>query len=233
MTGKGAYIGVLIGLGITTLATIDSLSSSTWITYDISNPDLHVYDHIGLFSRCAPSGCVPFPSIKFCSSLPPHSQPHSVISSLPYACHHPHAIQSRAAPRHHPSTFCSKWRSAGFLLNLSVILSLVALVATMLIMLSSGNGSRKRHGWKILVGLMGLAGLVEIGAVGIVAEVKDYEQMFQVPGYELGRAWWIGLESGLMAVLMALGVGMVQMMGKSDGEEANRQLVGVDNGRVV
>ncbi|KAK0735541.1 hypothetical protein B0T21DRAFT_451628 [Apiosordaria backusii] len=219
MTRKGVYAGALIGLVVATLTTLSALQSSTWISYDLSAPDLAVYDHIGLSTRCTPSGCVPFPSVKFCSSL----------TSIP-----PHNSQ---APHHHPSMFCAKWRSAGFLLNLSLVFHLVAMVAAVFILISSRSSSssssngtrRKKHGWKILAGLMGLMGVMEMSAVGIVAEVKDYEQMFQVPGYELGWGWWLGLGGGLMGLLMALAVGVAQVMMRSN-EGGYQQLVGDEGG---
>ncbi|KAK0670803.1 hypothetical protein QBC41DRAFT_345176 [Cercophora samala] len=197
------YMGVVIGLMITTLSALTSLTSPTWIVYHLSTPTLTVYDHIGLFSRCSPSGCIPFPSIKFCSSLIPRDSP-----------------QPALAPHHHPSPFCTKWRSAGFLVNISVVANLVAFVTAAFILLSnasnSGNNSsnhaHKRHGSRILAVLMILAGAMELGAVGIISEVIDYERMFLVPGYELGRSWWVGLGGGVLSLLMGLGVGMVRLM---------------------
>ncbi|KAK4203281.1 hypothetical protein QBC40DRAFT_262628 [Triangularia verruculosa] len=185
-----------------------------------------MFDHIGLFTRCSPSACTPFPSTRFCSSLPSHQPPRSYS----YTTHHQTrgTTTTTTTTAAAPSTFCTKWRSAGALLNISAIFTLVAAITTLFIVLSKHNSHGRRHGWKVLAGVMGLAGVLEIGAVGIVAEVRDYEQMFQIPEYELGDGWWMGLGGGLMGVVLALGVGVMALMGWIEEE---REVDDRDRGR--
>lgn len=70
----------------------------------------------------------------------------------------------------------------------------------------------RKHGTRIMAVLMMIAGTMELGAVAMVSELKEYEEMFQVPGYEHGQAWWVGLGGGVLSLIMGLGVGLVRLM---------------------
>ncbi|KAK4669455.1 uncharacterized protein QC763_203185 [Podospora pseudopauciseta] len=194
-----SYMGVVVGSVTSTFSALISLTSPTWIVYQLSHP--RVYDHIGLFTRCSRSACVPFPSTRFCSSLT------TPVSHIP--------LHPRGKPPTPP--FCTKWRSAGFLVNISVGLNLVSLVVAALLLLGNAHEPHsyhmpRKHGTRIMAVLMMIAGAVELGAVAMVSELKEYEEMFQVPGYEHGQAWWVGLGGGVLSLIMGLGVGLVRLM---------------------
>lgn len=62
-------------------------------------------------------------------------------------------------------------------------------------------------GWKVLGGMLGAVTLVLVVGVGLVAYVRDYESMFEVPGWRLGGGW--GMAVGGAVGAGVCGVGLV------------------------
>ena len=66
-------------------------------------------------------------------------------------------------------SFCSMWRSVGFLMNFCVVFELATLVAFAVILL--GGRDKREQGWKMLAGLLGLVMVCQIACMAIVVSV--------------------------------------------------------------
>ncbi len=63
-------------------------------------------------------------------------------------------------------SFCSMWKSTGFLMNFSLMVELACVVAYITILV--GGRSVRENGWKILGGLLAVVGLSEMVAMVLV-----------------------------------------------------------------
>ncbi|KAK5168136.1 uncharacterized protein LTR77_006704 [Saxophila tyrrhenica] len=100
-------------------------------------------------------------------------------------------------------TFCSMWRSTGFLMNLSLMFELACIVGYVTILF--GGRVVRESGWKILSGLLGLVGVAQLVAMALVAYLYDHDNRFFV-GWELGKSWVLCTVSWCALFVNALGV---------------------------
>ncbi|WPH01253.1 Hypothetical protein R9X50_00409100 [Acrodontium crateriforme] len=82
--------------------------------------------------------------------------------------------------------FCSMWRTTGFLMNFSVIMEVVCVVAYITILF--GGRQSREAGWKIMSGLLGLVAAGQMIAMALVAYLYEHDNRFFV-GSELGKSW--------------------------------------------
>lgn len=127
--------------------TLTSTIAPNWISYTLTTPSGDaVRDTIGLYRRCTSSTgkCVPFPDEARCPSTSSPSFPSSSYSS----------------------SFCSMWRTAGFLMNFAIVAELAALVGFVIIM--AGGKVKRQGGWKILGGGLGAVAGAQFAGMAVV-----------------------------------------------------------------
>ncbi|EOO04156.1 putative lysine-sensitive aspartokinase 3 protein [Phaeoacremonium minimum UCRPA7] len=101
-------------------------------------------------------------------------------------------------------TFCSMWRTTGFLMSFATVAELAALVGFIVII---GGGKMKREfGWKVLGTILCVVGVIQFAAMAIVAWLFDNDEQFIVPGWHLDKSWILCTVSGGIAILCALGL---------------------------
>ncbi|KAF2091565.1 hypothetical protein K490DRAFT_31548 [Saccharata proteae CBS 121410] len=101
-------------------------------------------------------------------------------------------------------SFCSMWRSVGFLMSFAVIIEAAALIAYAVIIL--GGKQKRDKGWKIVCGLLGLAGAVQCASMAIVAFLYDHDERFFPPGWALDNSWILCTVSWSVLVLSVAGL---------------------------
>ncbi|KAM0708900.1 hypothetical protein Q7P35_002936 [Cladosporium inversicolor] len=100
-------------------------------------------------------------------------------------------------------SFCSMWRSTGFLMNFSVIFELAVLVAYVVILVG-GRGTRE-VGWKILSPLLMIVAASQLVAMTLVAYLYDHDNRFFV-GWALDKSWILCTVSWIVLLLNGVGV---------------------------
>ncbi|KAM0693078.1 hypothetical protein Q7P36_007635 [Cladosporium allicinum] len=100
-------------------------------------------------------------------------------------------------------SFCSMWRSTGFLMNFSIIFEVAVLVAY-LVILVGGRGTRE-VGWKILAPLLLVVSGAQLVAMTLVAYLYDHDNRFFV-GWSLDKSWILCTVSWIVMLLDAAGV---------------------------
>lgn len=122
---------------------IASITTPRWMTYAVTTPlGDRLEKHIGLHRSC--------------STLDePHCRPFP-----------PRDLCRDAEGRY----FCSLWKSAGFLSNLSFALSLAVLVAFVVVI--RGGKYKREKGWPFVVVMLGLVSAVEFSIISIVVRAS-------------------------------------------------------------
>ncbi|KAF1817574.1 hypothetical protein P152DRAFT_454155 [Eremomyces bilateralis CBS 781.70] len=174
MTRRVVYgIGLWVVLAATAM-TIASIILPEWITYESgSNTDDLIHYSYGLQSRCSSISGT-------CSPFPQYED-------------------CQGAGR----SFCSMWRSVGFLMSFAVILEFACVVAYAVIILG-GKGMRD-YGWKIVTGLLGLGAMVQCAGMAIVAFLYDHDARFFL-GWRLDTSWILCTVSWSVLLMSAVGV---------------------------
>ncbi|KAK4457663.1 hypothetical protein QBC42DRAFT_278601 [Cladorrhinum samala] len=187
------YRGGLMGVAIATTLTLLSVSRPYWIT--LSHPPL-MSDSIGLYQRCTSSSSSSSSSqTRTCNRFP----------------------DERKCPLNQGNTsnensFCSMWSTAGAVTALIVPLMEFLTLAVMMVKFRffdrrGGGGGRGgvQEGWKAIfpAGMVILAAGFEGFGVAVMAYIFDNDEMFLVPGYELGLSWYLALMSSAMLWLTA------------------------------
>ncbi|CCX12237.1 Similar to hypothetical protein [Tuber melanosporum Mel28]; acc. no. XP_002836639 [Pyronema omphalodes CBS 100304] len=164
MTRALVYASELILFTLASVLTLLSILLPSWISYHDSGPPS---GHPLTYHLGLHSRC----STSSCTPFP-----------RPSDCHGP------------DRTFCSIWRSVGFLMSLAVVLEAATIVCFMTILM--GGKAKREQGWWVVTGMMGVTAILQATAVGLVGGVfiKD-ERFFE--GWELGGAgfwrgdvWW-------------------------------------------
>jgi hypothetical protein len=126
---------------------------------------------------------------------------HKRCSSLTDSCvHFPSDSFCQGAER----SFCSMWRSAGFLMSFAVVVEGMTLVAFVVMLV--GGKQKRQQGWGILAGFLGLGALVQVAAMALVVSVKQNDGRF-IDGFRLAEGWQLCTTSWVL--LLATGVGVV------------------------
>ncbi|KAI8625715.1 hypothetical protein F5Y19DRAFT_241930 [Xylariaceae sp. FL1651] len=167
-----------IALGVfvcTTAMTLTSLLTPHWVSYVVTAQTGSTFSkHLGLHESCS-----------------------SVDD--PTCRHFPSDDDCRD-----DKTFCSLWRSSGFLLSFATIVELATLV-TFLVVLAGGKYKRE-GGWKLIGGFLLADAAVEFASMGIVAWLFDNDSQFIVPGWALDYSFYLCAVSGGVSVLLAAGL---------------------------
>ncbi|KAF2205546.1 hypothetical protein GQ43DRAFT_299597 [Delitschia confertaspora ATCC 74209] len=83
-------------------------------------------------------------------------------------------------------SFCSMWRTIGFLMSFAVVLQLCTLVTFAVVLL--GGVQARSSGWKIICPLLLLSGVVQCIVMSIVAFLFDHDDRF-FEGWYLDNSW--------------------------------------------
>lgn len=139
---------------------------------------------------------------------------HSRCSSIDASCNPFPVFEDCTYPER---TFCSLWRTTGFLMSLSVILELATLVGFAVVLL--GGKSQRENGWKIVVPLLALCAVAQIGGMGIISYLFEKDERF-FDGWRLGKSWVLCIVSWVLEVLIAGGIAFASWyMPEEDGYE--------------
>ncbi|KAF1981323.1 hypothetical protein K402DRAFT_449252 [Aulographum hederae CBS 113979] len=173
-----------IGLWITlgaTAMTIASVVMPRWLRWEVPKSGIH-YTY-GLHERCSS-----LPGQEGCTSFPAYEDCHGDDRS-----------------------FCSLWRSVGFLMSFAVILELACVVGFAVVLL--GGKQQRDYGWKVLCGLLAVCGVVECIGMGIVltqsfpqAGLFNNDTRF-FAGWALDTSWILCTVS--WTLLLATGTGIL------------------------
>ncbi|KAK4113839.1 hypothetical protein N656DRAFT_601984 [Canariomyces notabilis] len=184
VTRNGVYLaGVIVSI-VALALTISSIASPRWISYRVLDPagGIVVDASIGLHQRCKWSAGAS--SSRTCGPFPGDAS----------------CDGGRAS-------FCSMWRTAGFLMNFAVAAELATIAGFVLV---SRNARVKRHGgWKILGFMLVVVAAAQFLSMAVVvshAYLFDHDDLFLVPGYYLDSSWYLCLSSAIIALLCAFGL---------------------------
>ncbi|KAK0719748.1 hypothetical protein B0H67DRAFT_163099 [Lasiosphaeris hirsuta] len=162
--------------------TIASISTPRWVSYSVAaKSGGAVYDYIGLHERCTSISASP--------------------AAAPECFHFPDARRCEASDGR---SFCSLWRSTGFLMSLATVVDLAALVGFLVIM--AGGKVKRESGWRILAFMLGVVAGLEFCAMALVSYLFDNDDFFLVPGYRLDTSWYLCMASAGIALFSAFGL---------------------------
>ncbi|KAI1750810.1 hypothetical protein F4782DRAFT_508039 [Xylaria castorea] len=172
MTRKSVY-SVALGIFVcTTALTLTSLLTTHWVTYSVTASTGSTFSkHLGLHESCS-------------SVADPGCRPF------------PSEDDCRD-----DKTFCSLWRSSGFLLSFATIVELATLVAFLVVL--AGGKFKREGGWKLVGGLLLADAVVEFASMGIVAWLFENDSQFVVPGWTLDYSFYLCTTSASVSVVLA------------------------------
>ncbi|KAL1836986.1 hypothetical protein VTJ49DRAFT_4420 [Mycothermus thermophilus] len=183
MTRSVVYAAASVALVAATALTITSLLSPNWVSYTIRSPSgAAVTDAIGLHRRCTTSysSTGAGTTTVVCTRFPEASRCGGDDDDTDdYPGNGTHTGDGG------PS-FCSMWQTAGFLVSLAVLAELVAIGGIGVVM--AGGKARR------------------VAGLAVVAYLFDHDDLFLVPGYRLGSAFYLCAGSAGAAMLAAAGL---------------------------
>ncbi|GAW19782.1 hypothetical protein ANO14919_092730 [Xylariales sp. No.14919] len=172
MTRQIVY-SVALGVFVcTTALTLTSLMTTHWVTYSVTASTGATFSkHLGLHESCS-------------SVADPKCRP----------------FPSEDDCRDY-KTFCSLWRSSGFLLTFATIVELATLVSFLVVL--AGGKFKREGGWKLIGSFLLADAVVEFASMGIVAWLFDNDSQFVVPGWALDYSFYLCTFSAGVSVLLA------------------------------
>ncbi|EAQ90722.1 hypothetical protein CHGG_02657 [Chaetomium globosum CBS 148.51] len=197
MTRTAVYSTALVALVAATVMTITSIVSPNWVSLSVPSPSGGtVTDTIGLHRRCASStgSCAPFPE--------------------PSRCDGSDGGTGRS--------FCSMWRTTGFLMSFAVVAELATLVGFLVIL--AGGRVKREGGWKVSGGGCWLRWRRR----SFWAYLFDHDDLFLVPGYRLDSSWYLCTASASAALLAGVGLAISALV--LPPEDGYSQLLNDSNG---
>lgn len=111
-------------------------------------------------------------------------------------------------------TFCSLWRTVGFLMSLAVILELATVVGFAVVLL--GGKQSRETGWKIVVPLLCIGAVTQVASMGIVSWVFEHDGRF-FDGWKLSRSWVLCTVSWVLELCVAIGIGAASWIMEEEG----------------
>ena len=163
MTRRSVYGAALVAFLATCATTIASIVLPRWISWDMSTPSgVPVHYTYGLHSRCNSV-------TDACTYFPQDSDCHGEDRS-----------------------FCSFWRTVGFLMSLAVVLEGMTLIA--FVVMLSGGKQKRESGWRIVCAFLCIVGLVQCAAMAFMVSGRTEAPTRGItwmgpPRMGLMRAW--------------------------------------------
>ncbi|KAI1171499.1 hypothetical protein F4777DRAFT_51134 [Nemania sp. FL0916] len=175
MTRRIVY-SVALGVFVcTTVLTLVSLLTTHWVTYSVTASTGSTFSkRIGLHTSCS---TVAHPS---CRPFPSEDD-----------CRD-------------DKTFCSLWRSSGFLLSFATVVELATLVSFLVVI--AGGKYKREGGWKLIGSFLLADAVVEFASMGIVAWLFENDSQFIVPGWNLDYSFYLCTVSAAVSVVLAAGL---------------------------
>ncbi|KAK3994699.1 hypothetical protein QBC44DRAFT_38748 [Cladorrhinum sp. PSN332] len=173
----------LLSLTLATSLTLLSIPYTNWITLTINIPSSSSSSSNG--PHAAPPLTDSFGLFQRCTS--PGSGPNRCVSF---------PEERKCSESDMP--FCNLWWTAGVLLGLAVPLMQVLTVVAFV------RCCPKK--WKLPAGVLVLTSGVQGFGVTIMAYLFDHDELFWVPGYQLGLSWYLAFLSAGTMFLTACGM---------------------------
>jgi hypothetical protein len=123
-------------------------------------------------------------------------------------------------------SFCSMWRTTGFLMSFAVVAELATLVGFLVIL--AGGRIKREGGWKVLGGLLTVVAAAQFVGMAAVAYLFDHDDLFLVPGYRLDSSWYLCTISASAALLAGVGLAISALV--LPPEDGYAQLLNDSNG---
>ncbi|KKY14366.1 hypothetical protein UCDDS831_g08242 [Diplodia seriata] len=101
-------------------------------------------------------------------------------------------------------SFCSRWRTVGFLMSFAVVIELAVLIGYAVVLL--GGKQKRDQGWKMISSLLMVAGATSCASMAIVAFLFDHDDRFFPPGWRLDSSWILCTVSWSITILTACGL---------------------------
>jgi len=107
--------------------------------------------------------------------------------------------------------FCELWRTAGYLVQISIALCIATMICSLVILLPPFAGRKRREeGWKVLAGLIALNVAAQCTATALITHLYNKDNRFW-GGSRLGASFIVSIISWsinviLLVALVALGV---------------------------
>ncbi|KAL2119501.1 hypothetical protein VTJ04DRAFT_6462 [Mycothermus thermophilus] len=211
------YAAASVGLLAATALTISSLLSPSWVTYTTHPPSgataAAVTDAIGLYQRCTTTLSTAGTRTVVCTRFPEPSRCGVGGSKGDDEVFGIVGDNDLPGP-----SFCSMWQTAGFLVGLAVLADVVTMAVIGLVM--AGGKQRRINGWKVVCSVLVIGAGVQLGGLAVVAYLFDHDDLFLVPGYELGMAFYLSAGSVVAAMLAAAGLAISAIvLPREDGYE--------------
>jgi hypothetical protein len=152
--------------------TIASINIPRWISYyDTASDGTPIAIQIGLHRQC-------FSTTGTCSHFPETAD-----------CHGP------------DRSFCSLWRSVGFLMSFNVVVEGAMIIAFVTILI--GGRPMRERGWKLMSFFLFLVALIQCASMALVAYLYDWDDRFFV-GWKLDVSWICATVSWAVSLLLAV-----------------------------
>ncbi|KAF2465542.1 uncharacterized protein BDR25DRAFT_84885 [Lindgomyces ingoldianus] len=100
-------------------------------------------------------------------------------------------------------SFCSMWRTVGFLISFAVVVELCTLVTFFVII--SGGVQRRSTGWTIPCSLLLFASIIQCAGMAIVSFLFDHDERF-FDGWYLDNSWVLCTVSWSVLFLTSAGI---------------------------
>jgi len=187
MTRNAVYGVALLAFAFATAMTISAIFIPDWISWSATTASGGTISKtIGLHRAC------------------------STFDGLTSCHHYPQNDDCRGSDR----SFCSMWRSVGFLMSFAAVMELATLVAYVVII--AGGREKRERGWKVLVGMLVLVGALQCMCMSIVAYLYDNDERFFV-GWKLDNGWILCTSSWCIAVFSAAFISLSALVFPSEG----------------
>ncbi|KAF2839997.1 hypothetical protein M501DRAFT_1015083 [Patellaria atrata CBS 101060] len=126
---------------------------------------------------------------------------HRVCSSITGTCKHfPDTYTDCTGSNR---SFCSMWRTVGFLMSFAVVIEFASLISYAVVLL--GGKQKRDNGWKMVCGLLVVAGLVQCVSMAVVAFLYDHDDRF-FEGWHLDSSWILCTVSWSVLLLSVAGL---------------------------
>ncbi|KAK4039453.1 hypothetical protein C8A01DRAFT_36581 [Parachaetomium inaequale] len=203
MTRTVVYSTAMVALVAATAMTMTSIISPAWVSLTVPSPSGGtVTDTIGLHRRCGGS-----------------SSAGGTGSCVPFP-------EASRCDDDGGRSFCSMWRTTGFLMSFAVVAELATLVGFLVIL--AGGRVKREGGWRVLGGMLAAVAMAQFVGMAVVAYLFDHDDLFLVPGYRLDTSWYLCTFSAGAALLAGVGLAISALV--LPPEDGYHQLLGGSNG---
>lgn len=176
MTRVGLYRASLLIFLIATSLTLSAIAIPRWISYhETTVTGDAIIYTYGLHHRCSSSSSL-------CTHFPARQDCHGSDRS-----------------------FCSVWRSVGFLMSFAVVLEGVIITAFAVILI--GGRKKREAGWLIMSFLLSVVAATQCASTALIAYLYDWDERFFI-GWRIDLSWFLTTVSWSITVLLSVGLAL-------------------------